>query len=174
MIAVLGAGPHGRQLAHFFGNADLFDDNLDGFKPCEEGATLYPYVVGAAWPKVRRQIVNNLTVGTPWERGQVIFPGVHLGHDAKIGAHTHLLFGAVVSHGCTVGNFVTICSNATLCGEVTVEDDVFIGAGATIIHGGITIGRGAIVGAGSVVTHDVPAHATVVGSPAQQVRVWAP
>ncbi len=169
MIAVLGAGPHGRQIAHYF-DAELFDDFLDGFKPCDAGAELHPYLVGAAWPAVRRQIVDKLTTGTPWDRGQVIFPGVQLGHNAKIGAHTHIMHNAVVSHGCNVGPFVTICSGAVLAGEVTVDSDVFIGANATVIHGGITIGEGAIVGAGAVVIHDVPPYAKVVGNPAKQVR----
>jgi len=45
-----------------------------------------------------------------------------------------------------------------------------IGAGSTTLPG-ITIGRWAMVGAGSVVTHDVPDHALVVGSPARW-RAW--
>lgn len=170
MIAVLGAGPHGRQLTHFFGGAELFDDNLDVYKPCRVGASMYPYVVGAVWPKVRRQIVDSLDCGGPWERGIVEFPGARIGSNATVGAHTHILYNAVVSHGCQVGSFVTICSGAVLAGEVTVKDDVFIGANATVIHGGITIGQGAVIGAGAVVLHDVPPFATVCGNPARQVR----
>jgi UDP-2-acetamido-3-amino-2,3-dideoxy-glucuronate N-acetyltransferase len=46
-----------------------------------------------------------------------------------------------------------------------------IGANATIVCGnrGIRIGEYAFVGAGAVVTHDVEAHALVVGVPARQV-----
>lgn len=46
-----------------------------------------------------------------------------------------------------------------------------IGANATIVCGdrGITVGEFAFVGAGAVVTHDVAAHALVVGVPARQV-----
>lgn len=43
-----------------------------------------------------------------------------------------------------------------------------LGANSTLICG-ITIGRHAFVGAGAVVTHDVPDHALVVGTPARQV-----
>jgi maltose O-acetyltransferase len=51
---------------------------------------------------------------------------------------------------------------------VTIGQDVWIGGGA-IILAGVTIGDRAIVGAGAVVTRDVPADATVVGSPARQI-----
>jgi acetyltransferase-like isoleucine patch superfamily enzyme len=98
--------------------------------------------------------------------GNVIFPGARIGHNVTLGRQVHIMFNAVVQHGCRVGNFVTVCAGAVLSGEVTVEDDVFIGASATVIHGGITIGKGATVGAGAVVLHDVPSGATVVGNPA--------
>jgi UDP-2-acetamido-3-amino-2,3-dideoxy-glucuronate N-acetyltransferase len=38
-----------------------------------------------------------------------------------------------------------------------------------VIVPGLEIGRHAMVGAGAVVTHDVPAHALVVGNPARQI-----
>ncbi len=43
-----------------------------------------------------------------------------------------------------------------------------VGANATIVCG-IELGQHAFVGAGSVVTHDVAAHALVVGNPARRV-----
>jgi maltose O-acetyltransferase len=49
---------------------------------------------------------------------------------------------------------------------VRIGSNVWIG-GASIILPGVTIGDDAIIGAGSVVTRDVPAGATVVGSPAR-------
>jgi len=52
--------------------------------------------------------------------------------------------------------------------RATVRRGASIGAGAIIIPG-IEIGRYAMVGAGAVVTHDVPAHALVVGNPARRI-----
>ena len=51
---------------------------------------------------------------------------------------------------------------------VRIEDDVWIGPNATILKG-VTIGRGAWIEAGSLITRDVPAHARVLGNPAQIV-----
>ena len=50
---------------------------------------------------------------------------------------------------------------------VEIGENMWIG-GASIILPGIVIGANAIVGVGSVVTANVPAGATVVGSPARQ------
>jgi acetyltransferase-like isoleucine patch superfamily enzyme len=173
-IAVLGAGPHGHQLAalHDDGGehyALLYDDRLDGYPPIKVGVELR-WIVGAAWPKVRRGIaeyVMSIPHALPHNNGTVFYPGVQLGNFVSVGDHVHVQFNAVISHGCTVGDFVTICPGAVLSGEVTVEDDVFIGANATVIHGGITIGKGAIIGAGAVVIDDVPPGAVVVGVPAR-------
>ena len=51
---------------------------------------------------------------------------------------------------------------------IHIGANVWIG-GAALIMPGVTIGDDAIIGAGSVVTRDVPAGATVVGSPARVV-----
>jgi maltose O-acetyltransferase len=49
---------------------------------------------------------------------------------------------------------------------IRIGRDVWIGAGALILPG-VTVGDGAVIGAGSVVTRDVPAGATVMGTPAR-------
>lgn len=175
MIAVLGAGPHGHQIAalHPASNPQLYDDRLKGYECVLTGASRHPWLIGAAWPTVRRQIAEKVTdesVRGPFHQGRVIYPGARLGTGVELGAHVHIQFNAVISHGCTIGDFVTVCPGVVLSGEVTVEDDVFIGANATIIHGGITVGRGAVIGAGAVVIDNVPAGAVVAGVPARKIR----
>jgi UDP-2-acetamido-3-amino-2,3-dideoxy-glucuronate N-acetyltransferase len=53
-------------------------------------------------------------------------------------------------------------------GETRVERGASLGAGAMILPG-IRIGEWAMVGARALVTHDVPAYALVVGSPARRI-----
>lgn len=173
MIAILGAGPHGHELADLYPCSYLYDDYLEGYIPCAVGAEKYEYLIGAVWPAVRQMIYDKLPgESTAYQDGRVVFPKATVSKSARLGEHVHVLYGAVVSHGCDVGDFVTIAANATLCGDVTVESGAFIGAGSQIRHGGITIGRNATVGIGAVVVDNVPEGATVFGNPAK-VRVPA-
>lgn len=174
ILAVLGAGPHGRQIAHDFdGETLLFDDELPGYRPTIIGARLRPWLVGAAWPDVRRNIVarirssrNRLTLA-PHDNGLYVAPTAVIGIDVTAGEHAHILANATVSHGCILGDYVTVATGATLCGEVKVGAGAFIGAGAVVIHGGIRIGANAKVAAGAVVVVDVPDGVTVLGNPAR-------
>lgn len=165
-LAIVGVGPHGRECARCFigWNVTFYDDFLAGYDTSTRVTD--PYIAGAAWPKVRRQIAEHVKT-EPWGNGNVIFPRASVSPSALLKSHVHVGYNAVVTHGCAIGDFVTICPGAVLSGDVRVEDDVFIGANATVIHGGLTIGRGAIVGAGAVVISDVPPGATVVGNPAR-------
>lgn len=173
-VAVLGAGPHGHQISTFVPRlAGLYDDALPDYEPVAAGADSYPWLVGAAWPKVRRHIAESVADAKfecAYGTGTIFYPGAKFGTDVRWGKHVHVQFNAVVSHGCTLGDYVTICPSAVLSGEVTVEDDVFIGANATVIHGGIRIGRGAIIGAGAVVIEDVAPNEVVAGVPAEFKR----
>lgn len=165
-LAILGAGPHGRQLASLYGGF-LFDDHLPFHREVASVPEDYQYLIGAAWPKVRRQIAQQVPHLKPLDDGTVIFPRASIGTDVEIGEHTHVGFNAVVSHGCRVGSFVNICPGAVVSGEAVIEDDVFIGAGAVVIHGGLTVGKGAIIGAGAVVLRDVPPGVVAYGNPAR-------
>lgn len=166
-IAVLGAGPHGRTIAHDLNTRLLFDDKLPGFDPCRMGSSRYTWIVGAVWPNVRRQIAEAamLDAADPFERGVYVAPSATVGIEVFLADHVHVLAGAIVSHGCHIGEYATVATGAILCGEVTVGAGAFIGCGANIKHGGITIGEGATVGMGAVVVNDIPPGATVVGVP---------
>ncbi|MCW7540530.1 acetyltransferase [Aquabacterium sp. A7-Y] len=85
---------------------------------------------------------------------------------AKLGRGVIVNTAASVDHDCQIGDGVHIGPGARLAGEITVGDRVFIGTGAVVLPR-LRIGPDAVVGAGAVVTRDVPAGATVVGSPAR-------
>ena len=108
--------------------------------------------------------------------------GARIGARCKIQSHTFICDGVEIGDEVFVGHGVMFINDmhpraATESGELKagddwelvrtyVEDRASIGTGAVIL-GGVRIGAGALVGAGAVVTRDVPAGATVVGSPAR-------
>lgn len=152
-LAVLGAGPHGRQIAHDLNIRWLYDDILPGYEPCHIGADLYSeWIAGPVWPDIRRGLVDKVgrTV-----RGVYVAPSAVVGIETDLGDHVHVLASATISHGCRIGAFSTVATGAVLCGEVTIGEGVFVGAGAVVVHGGITVGDGAFIDAGARVTRDV-------------------
>lgn len=201
LIAVLGAGPHGRELAEVaycsHKHVIFLDDNTeipDVFGPLAElgQPDLGRYVIGAAWPAVRRAIDEKIaeaverkeaatlvhptaSLAKRWpgveaatmQGGSVLWAGARVGPGTRIGHHTHVKANATVAHSCEIGDFVTIAPGANVTGEVRIEDDVFIGAGAVVRNGGLVIGAGAVVGMGAVVVRDVKPGEVVMGNPAR-------
>jgi len=126
-----------------------------------------------------------------------VMPGARIGARCSIGQGCFV--GAVtIGDGCRIQNHVSIFDGVTLDDDVflgpscvftnvkhprahvprkAVFATTHVGRGATVganatIVCGVRIGPYAMIGAGAVVARDVPAHAIVVGTPAQR-RGWA-
>ena len=126
-----------------------------------------------------------------------VMSGAYIGDRCSIGQGCFI--GKVrIGHGCRIQNNVSVYDGVTLEDDVFLGPScVFtnvkhpradvprkdeyartlvckgatIGANATILCG-ITIGEYAMIGAGAVVTHDVPPHALVAGTPGRRIG-WA-
>ena len=119
----------------------------------------------------------------------IIGKGAYIDADVELGSNCKIQNYALVYSGARLGDGVFIGPAAILTndrypraitpdgelkgtldwehGTIEIEEGAAIGAGAVLVTN-IRIGRFATIGAGSVVTHDVPAHALMVGSPAYQ------
>ncbi|MBV7391445.1 MULTISPECIES: serine O-acetyltransferase [Enterococcus] len=100
--------------------------------------------------------------------GAKIAPGVFIDHGAAvvIGETAEIETDVVMFHGVTLGGTGKDSGKR----HPTVRKGAFISAHTQVL-GPIEIGEYAKTGAGSVVLHNVPAHATVVGVPAEIVRL---
>jgi len=120
----------------------------------------------------------------------IVGKDAYIDADVKIGNRVKIQNGAQLFHGVTVEDGVFIGPQACLTndkqprainldGSLKRADDwvvsptlvkmgASVGAAAVLLPG-ITIGRFAMVGAGAVVTHDVPDHGLVLGTPARLV-----
>jgi UDP-3-O-[3-hydroxymyristoyl] glucosamine N-acyltransferase LpxD len=81
-----------------------------------------------------------------------------------------------IAHNCVLGRFVLVAAQTGLSGSCTVGDGVQIGGQVGVVDH-IHIGAGARLGAGTQILRDVPAGATMLGSPARPIRrtlrIWA-
>lgn len=126
--------------------------------------------------------------------GAHVMSGAVVGRDCSLGKNVFVQSGVRIGDRCKVQNNVSIYDGVVLaddvfCGPSCVFTNVVrprahvsrkaefaatpvgrgatIGANATIVCGN-ALGAHAFVGAGAVVTHNVPAHALVLGNPARQ------
>lgn len=105
--------------------------------------------------------------------GSAIGDGSAVMHGAVIngavtGRHCVVNTGAVVEHGCKLGDNVFVGPGAVICGGVEIGPDVFIGAGATV-RNGVSICSGASVAMGAAVIHSIEQPGIYVGVPARKL-----
>lgn len=101
-------------------------------------------------------------------RGTVICPFCRISTDAIVGEHVLLNGGSGVGHDAVVGDYSSLLGAVSVNGSATVGEGVTFGAGS-MVYPGKKIGAWAKIGLASVVLRNVPAHATVFGSPASRI-----
>ena len=108
--------------------------------------------------------------------GIEIHPGAVIGENLFI---DHGM-GVVIGETTVIGNNVTLYQGVALGGKgdpaevgqkrhPTLGNNVIVGSGAKVL-GNVVVGEGAVIGANAVVTRDIPAHITVTGIPARELK----
>lgn len=96
-----------------------------------------------------------------------ILDGATFSNCTETGIGCIIYYNAMITHDCTLGNFVQISTGVSVLGSVTIGDFVLIGANATILPK-LHIGKNAVIAAGAVITKPVPDYALMVGNPARR------
>lgn len=102
--------------------------------------------------------------------GSVVFAGVVVNADARVGMGAILNTGCSIDHDCVLGDAVHVSPGARLAGGVQVGELSWIGIGASVRQL-VRVGSRVMVGAGAAVVRDVPDAVTVVGVPARIIQV---
>ncbi len=101
--------------------------------------------------------------------GSVVFPGVVIGTQSRIGEHVLVSRNASVGHDIEIEDFANIFPAACVSGHSHVGEGSELGSNVTIIPK-VSVGAWTVVGAGAVVVRDLPANVTAVGIPAKAAR----
>lgn len=103
------------------------------------------------------------------DEGCVIFQGVNINTDVKIGKNNIIATGANIDHETSLGDHVLISAGVTIGGNVEIEEEVLCALGSNIISG-VRINRNIVVGAGAVVVNDLIEKGTYLGCPAKLMK----
>lgn len=106
---------------------------------------------------------NKMGYGNFIARNASINPMVELGNFCIVNT------GAILEHGCRLGDSVHIAPGAVVAGNVEIGDLTFVGANS-VIREGIKIGNNVTIGAGAVVLENVPTNSKMVGNPAIKIN----
>ena len=124
------------------------------------GHTSFPVLIHPrAW------IARRVEIGV----GVVIYPGVLVDPDVRIGNHVILNKNCTIGHDTIIGDYVTVAPGVNIGGVVLIGEGCDLGINSATVHG-ISIGQWSILGAGAVVVKDLPPNVTAVGTPAEPIK----
>lgn len=127
----------------------------------------FSHILRGSWIGEKCTIGQNVMIG----------PDVRIGNNCKIQNNVSIYQGVSLEDDVFCGPSMVFTNVINPRSHVSRKDEfkatlvqrgATIGANATVICGH-TLGEYCFVGAGAVITHDVPAHALVVGNPARRI-----
>ena len=99
----------------------------------------------------------------------VIFAGVSIPSNAKIGNHVFILPNTVIHHDTIVEDYAVIGSGVVIAGHVRIGRNSFIGSGSSIKND-VDIGDYSLVGMAANVIRNCEPRSVLVGNPARAHR----
>ena len=169
-------------LGYVDNDPELIGQKIDGYPVYKyerlPASKNYYGICGAMDPKLRREIVcreiktkgymlptlihpttvksNDFIAGC----GSIIFSGVHISYNVKIGKCVLVSFNTDLGHDLRVGEYTSIMPSATIAGKCSIGEGCVIGSGATF-HQGVKVGKGSTIGIGTTIIKDIPEKTSV-------------
>lgn len=101
--------------------------------------------------------------------GSIIFSGVHISYNVKIGKCVLVSFNTELGHDLRVGEYASIMPSSTISGKCRIGESCIIGSGA-IFHQGVKVGKESIIGIGTTIIKDIPDKTSVADFPRKIIR----
>ena len=98
------------------------------------------------------------------EKGSIIFSGVQISCNVKIGGCVWLDKNVLIGHDSSIGDFSSILPSTIISGMCNLGRCCTIGAGA-ILHQNVSVGVNSLVGIGTTVTNDIQKNNSVINYP---------
>ena len=123
----------------------------------------FSFVNGVRMPHIGKvELGDRVEIGAFTTVDRAVVGSTRLGDDVKVDAHVH------IGHNATIGARTHITAGAIIGGSAIIGSDCYIGLGA-IIRNKVTVGDCVTIGMGSVVVKDVPSYQTIAGNPAKEL-----
>ncbi len=100
-------------------------------------------------------------------KGVVIFAGVILNSEVKVGDNVIIATGSTVDHETVIEDNSLISAGVTIGANAVIGKGTLCALGAKVVSG-ITVGEKSLIAAGAVVVNDIGANSKVFGLPAKE------
>ena len=191
IIDINGRIPEWEVLGYVDKNPKLKGGRIDGLKVYRPQdlpeSKRYYGICGIMDPWLRRKIVSDEIEAKRYKlpvlihpdtarsgdfeagEGSIVFSGVHISFDVKIGKCVIVSLNTDLGHELRVGNYTSIMPSSTIGGNCRIGRNCIVGAGATF-HQGLKIGNDSIIGIGTTIVRDVPGRTSVADFPRKIIR----
>jgi sugar O-acyltransferase (sialic acid O-acetyltransferase NeuD family) len=154
----------------------LHNMHYDGFIALGIGKPADKYAAVTKLMSVTNFKYANIIHPTAWVskrvtmgHGVIIYPGVCIDVDVKLGDHILLNKSSTLGHDSVIDSYVTVSPGVNLGGNNYVGEGCEFGINSCTIQN-LSIGKWSVIGAGAAVIHDLPSFITAVGVPARVIK----
>jgi len=146
-------------------------------------------LVGLAFPKVKRKIIETLSLnkslnfpafisgrawisnGTAIGKGCIIYPGAAINYGCEVQDFVVINMNCAIGHDCTIGTYSSLAPGVNFAGHTWVGEAVDVGIGSSTRQQ-VRLDHDAVIGGQAMVITDVMNNTCVFGIPAETSHTY--